>query len=82
MQLLEGTPKMKRMSIAETTLQRQIENFRKQNAKLAQETAKMITEMRTVDTVIVALEAEQSRLREQARLRKQREVASAKPKGA
>jgi len=67
---------MKRMSIAETTLQRQIENFRKQNAKLAQETAMMITEMRTLDTVVFDLEAEQ------ARLRKQREVASAKPKGA
>ena len=67
---------MKRMSIAETTLQRQIENFRKQNAKLAQETARMITEMRTLDTVIFDLEAEQSRLR------KQREVALAKPKGA
>jgi len=67
---------MKRMSIAETTLQRQIENFRKQNAKLAQETARMITEMRTLDTVVFDLEAEQ------ARLRKQREVASAKPKGA
>ena len=67
---------MKRMSIAETTLQRQIENFRKQNAKLAQETARMITEMKTLDTVIFDLEAEQSRLR------KQREVALAKPKGA
>jgi cell division protein FtsB len=67
---------MKRMSIAETTLQQQIENFRKQNAKLAQETARMITEMRTLDTVVFDLEAEQ------ARLRKQREVASAKPKGA
>ena len=67
---------MKRMSIAETTLQRQIENFRRQHAELAQASAKMQTEMETLETVVFDLEAEQSRLR------KQREVASAKPKGA